>query len=294
MDQNKIINLLEAVGSSDAAAYPNIDTRKGGQFRIIRLHPGQFRDPIRIDLFTEELFNQPEYDALSYVWGKEISELPVTVNGRVLNVTTNLDIALRHLRYNDAVRTLWVDAICINQRIPDERYHQVRLMGNIYSSARRVIVWLGPAEEESDMIIDWILGKVGIPGSLQMLMFRFGLRALCGRPWFSRVWVVQEVALATEDPVVVCGSKHMPWLTFMRFLVDFQSTIIEDLRDPNYPCREFKETWEAFIRLSHRYGRDIELRQTASVSELRLVKHYSVNVSRHSTSGAITRLIPLR
>jgi hypothetical protein len=294
MHQNNIITLIEAVGSSDAATYPNIDTRKGGQFRIIRLHPGQFHDPIRIDLFTEELSSLPEYDALSYVWGTEISSLAVTVNGRVLKVTTNLEIALRYLRYKDTMRALWIDAICINQRIPDERYHQVRLMGDIYSSARHVIVWLGPAEEESDMTIDWILGKVEAPGSLQMLMFRFGLRALCGRPWFSRVWVVQEVALATQDPVVVCGSKHLPWSTFMRFLGDFQSTIIEDLRDPNYPCRELKETWEAFIQLSRDYNWDIELRQKASVSELRLAKSYSVNVSRHPSSGAITRLILLR
>jgi hypothetical protein len=294
MEQNNITTLIEAVGSSDAATYPNIDTRKGGQFRIIRLHPGQFHDPIRIDLFTEELSSLPEYDALSYVWGTEISGLPVTVNGRVLKVTANLEIALRYLRYKDAVRALWIDAICINQRIPDERYHQVRLMGDIYSSARHVIVWLGPAEEESDMTIDWILGKVGTAGSLQMLMFRFGLRALCGRPWFSRVWVVQEVALATKDPVVVCGSKHLPWSTFMRFLVDFQSTIIEDLRDPNYPCREFKETWRSFIQLSHSYKWDLDLRQTASVSELRLAKDYSLNVSRRPTSRATTQLTPLR
>ena len=101
MEQNNITTLIEAVGSSNAATYPNIDTRKGGQFRIIKLHPGQFHDPIRIDLFTEELSSLPEYDALSYVWGTEISGLPVTVNGRVLKVTTNLEIALRYLRCKD-------------------------------------------------------------------------------------------------------------------------------------------------------------------------------------------------
>lgn len=58
-------------------------------------------------------------------------------------MTPNLGAALRRLRYKEKWRLVWIDAICVNQEDLDERSQQVMLMRNIYSPARRVIVWLG-------------------------------------------------------------------------------------------------------------------------------------------------------
>jgi hypothetical protein len=38
---------------------------------------------------------------------------------------------------------LWADAICINQMDPVEKASQILHMGEIYSQAHRVVVWLG-------------------------------------------------------------------------------------------------------------------------------------------------------
>lgn len=54
---------------------------------------------------------------------------------------------------------VWVDALCINQQDKDERASQVRLMGQIYSRATSVAIWIGPEYEESDLAMQ-LLHKV--------------------------------------------------------------------------------------------------------------------------------------
>lgn len=64
-----------------------------------------------------------------------------------LAVTPNLEEALRYLQYDNVPRALGVDAICIDQKNPEERSKQVARKGEIYSKAIRVVAWLGPEEE---------------------------------------------------------------------------------------------------------------------------------------------------
>ncbi|KAK3984904.1 heterokaryon incompatibility protein-domain-containing protein [Cladorrhinum sp. PSN332] len=54
----------------------------------------------------------------------------------------------------DGPLIIWIDQICINQGDAAEKSHQVGLMGRIYSSAAEVLVWLGPAENNSDAVMD--------------------------------------------------------------------------------------------------------------------------------------------
>jgi hypothetical protein len=68
-------------------------------------------------------------------------------NNSHLKITANLFEALCHLREEKKTRTLWVDAVCINQDHNVEKSQQVRLMQRIYSGASLVIVDLG---EEAD------------------------------------------------------------------------------------------------------------------------------------------------
>lgn len=53
------------------------------------------------------------------------------------------------MRLKDNTRTLWVDALCINQEDNDERAHQVGLMGQIYSKSKTTLLWLGDVERNS-------------------------------------------------------------------------------------------------------------------------------------------------
>ena len=91
--------------------------------------------------------DEPIYTALSYVWGKPKTLKTITVNGCVFPITQNLEVALRHLQYDDIQPAIWIDAICINQTDWDEKNDQVPRMTRIYSNARNVLIWLGPGTQ---------------------------------------------------------------------------------------------------------------------------------------------------
>ncbi|KAF2877025.1 heterokaryon incompatibility protein-domain-containing protein [Massariosphaeria phaeospora] len=86
------------------------------------------------------------YEALSYVWGDVSDTVDLHCEGKTTGITQNLDAALRHVRYHDRSRYLWVDAVCINQRDMAERGHQVKLTRKIYKYAKGVLVWIGKDE----------------------------------------------------------------------------------------------------------------------------------------------------
>lgn len=62
-----------------------------------------------------------EYTALSYSCGEPSITRPILVDGCILNVTTNLELALRRLRLKESPEIFWVDAISINQEDATER-----------------------------------------------------------------------------------------------------------------------------------------------------------------------------
>ncbi|KAF3799365.1 hypothetical protein GCG54_00001407 [Colletotrichum gloeosporioides] len=66
----------------------------------------------------------------------------------MISVTENLFHALRRIRAHQmfAEEALWIDAICIDQSFTEERNHQVRIMGKIYTDCTNGLVWLGDLE----------------------------------------------------------------------------------------------------------------------------------------------------
>ncbi|KAH0428480.1 hypothetical protein CcaCcLH18_09038 [Colletotrichum camelliae] len=107
------------------------------EIRLLKILPGGWSDHVRIQLFIANLNHRPEYKALSYVWGedKPSDEYRVFVNDHSISVTKNLFQALRRIRAHQklAEEALWIDAICIDQSFTEERNHQVRIMGKIYT-----------------------------------------------------------------------------------------------------------------------------------------------------------------
>jgi Heterokaryon incompatibility protein (HET) len=79
--------------------------------------------------------------------------LPIQVNGAEMRITRNLYMALEHIRDDHVDLTLWIDALCINQSDNEEKGEQVIHMTEIYTNAEQTIVWLGPAENDSNQII---------------------------------------------------------------------------------------------------------------------------------------------
>jgi hypothetical protein len=129
---------------------------------ISRIRRTSLRDEQKIhcELSVVPLDKAPPYVALSYTWGDPKDTLPIYVNNILMQVTRNLHSALLYLGL-DSGTILWVDAVCIDQQNNVEKSEQVQLMREIYQRAMHVTVWLGPADDTSDRVIEYlnILGE---------------------------------------------------------------------------------------------------------------------------------------
>ncbi|KAI0001387.1 heterokaryon incompatibility protein-domain-containing protein [Xylariaceae sp. FL0662B] len=123
------------------------------QIRLVVLEPGASKDPIRCTMKVVSLEKQPKYEALSYHWGDK-SGPQIAVDENLVRIQANLFDALRTLRSVEYNRVLWIDALCINQHDDDEKSWQVGLMGEIYQSSKRSVLFLGRGFEESDRWCD--------------------------------------------------------------------------------------------------------------------------------------------
>ncbi|CAH0055481.1 unnamed protein product [Clonostachys solani] len=236
------------------------------EIRLLSLEPSKAGDePLQLSLYTVPLDCPGSYEALSYTWGETLPKFDIRVNGFGFQIGGNLHSALRHLRYQDQRRRLWVDAICINQDDIQEREEQVSIMRGIYGTASSVVAWIGESDGSSDERafdfmdkildqihsravldkflaadtaptsaefsleihkdnIDWIrsvtsLGLVGSPW--------LDILHLLQRPWFSRIWIIQEVVMAS-DVTLRCGDRTLDWLSFrpcIRFIKHHLVTI---------------------------------------------------------------------
>lgn len=105
-----------------------------------------------------------------------------------------------------------MDALCINQADMEERGRQVRFMAEVYSKANRVVVWLGESEARDHGAFQAMLeaGEKSSPLASDKLQ---AVRALLNRPWFRRIWVLQEVA-AARNLRIMCGSTEIDGYAF--------------------------------------------------------------------------------
>ncbi|PVH79302.1 HET-domain-containing protein [Cadophora sp. DSE1049] len=221
-------------------AYQYLPLNEGvGEIRLLYLLPGPFSSPIRVVLESTPFSpdTPPQFEALSYTWGSAENPTDIFVGSSgyyTLAVTQNLAEALPYLRLEDRSRTLWIDAICVNQRDMAERTSQVKRMADIYTKAARVVVWLGPESKDSSMAIDlfnticsnvtvdWQTSSfhptsantrwadVNNPVPLDQDQSN-SISSLLSRPWFDRLWIWQEVRLPSGDTIVKCGHQTILW-----------------------------------------------------------------------------------
>ncbi|KAF5646236.1 heterokaryon incompatibility protein [Fusarium sp. NRRL 52700] len=204
--------------------HPLASNKKHSEIRICILLPKSHGTMVSCELETLNLLEDKiDYEALSYAWGSSEDKATITVNKTTLQVTQNLKDALTYLRHDSKPRSLWIDAICINQSDVDERNSQVRLMGCIYSSALCVISWLGLEDDtidyveqmrkakslielvrscSTDELFALLLGgpckedlEEGFEDGLYSLQLVIGERKY-RPPYWRRAWIIQEVSLA--------------------------------------------------------------------------------------------------
>ena len=207
--------------------------------RLVELFSGPVFAPLQCKLVVSRSVADQSYQALSYAWGETTKTHYITIEGKRLPISANLDRALRQVRRNEQNLYLWVDAICINQDDAIEKEYQISMMLQIYRSARRVVVYLGEQSDHSELIPEFFdtvirarrvfdslnkgkeedvdhedlsrsmgtLEEIGEPTS-NNIMWR-AARAFYDRPWITRVWIVQEVVVANEL-VFLCGGWELP------------------------------------------------------------------------------------
>ena len=196
----------------------------------MHLAPGARSDNIFLQI-QENLYLEtaPVYEALSYTWGDSKKERSISCGAESIAITANLAAASVQLRYTDKARTLWIDQICINQDISDERNQQVAMMGRIYAKAENVVIWLGEEGPDDKMAFRFVPVLLSYlpPVSAGQGVTRRGLVArqaipilgspawmalsrIFRRPYFRRSWIIQEVALA-RHAVVHCGPHVIDW-----------------------------------------------------------------------------------
>lgn len=252
------------------------------ELRLLVLQPGSLQDPLSGTLVQRKLSLEdddiPDYEALSYFWGDQshpqsiklktkwrktkqqthpapesdsssyrkfiLSTFDILHSGYI-DIGLNLASALRALRYPDRKRLLWCDSICINQKDVAERSAQVQRMADVYQSARRVIVWLGPAAPWSSTAIEtlrWVRSQLSCPAidftsykgifaptndaSRQDIDYSeplplaqdqwLAFEQLLDVNWFRRLWTYQEIALANQETSIVrLGNDEILWTRFI-------------------------------------------------------------------------------
>ncbi|KAI1609120.1 heterokaryon incompatibility protein-domain-containing protein [Exophiala viscosa] len=187
-----------------------------GDFRLLYLQGWDSTAAIICSLIPASIAKPPSYCAISHCWGKRDLTHAIVCDGKRLPITAAVHALFAQIQKSDDLeKTIWIDAVCINQDSPEERAQQVLLMKDIFSKAQLTIVYFGEPErakdvpamlELGDKIIEMArktppkhlkeedLVSNGLP-SLGDTSWTTLANFFC-LPWFNRVWIVQEYVLA--------------------------------------------------------------------------------------------------
>jgi hypothetical protein len=210
-------------------AYQALQPSRG--IRLLRLLPSTDAAAIlRGQLFEyslEEMYTEASsYDALSYAWGDVTTSEAISIDGLKLPITTNLQVALMHLRHRHVERLLWVDQLCIDQNNEKEKEDQIKMMSQIYASANCVTVWLGAGKDDSDCAMEELrtIGRERLTRSKKELVVSDRVSRLLKRPWFHRIWVIEIRSLSISQPTTNRIRFFKKWasLDVFKFVVDTQ------------------------------------------------------------------------
>lgn len=221
-----------------------------GEIRILTVLPGAFDDPVQGSLRVVSLDDCPPYKAVSYAWGDpSLTQAFQLVEG-CIEITPSLYGALQRFRDPVQPIALWTDQVCINQKHLAELSKQVSIMARIYSRAERVLVWLGGSIDTDTLAFwtikvvgEGAFSQTGrackdvqqyiarrlyerrraacptptcpcckgkLPSDFSTRDAIDAVATLVQRPYFERLWPVQEVAMA-KRVTYHAGRHYTSW-----------------------------------------------------------------------------------
>lgn len=216
--------------------------RERKEIRLLILETGFGNDILRCTLKHAFLDASPSpvYETISYVCGNPNEKATIILHGSETQVLATSEAALRCMRLRQKRRVIWIDSICIDQNNLLERGHQVGMMYSIYSQTSHNLIWLGADDGTMPNVMnsmaamlkeiatetrDYVdFNKLASDQTGQPLwattpasidLERSGLLEFFQNPWFSRLWIVQEAALAQYS---TChrGDFRVPLLCVLR------------------------------------------------------------------------------
>ncbi|KAF2169484.1 hypothetical protein M409DRAFT_20698 [Zasmidium cellare ATCC 36951] len=204
-----------------------------GNFRLLKLaapYHGRKHERLSFSMAEYHISQAPSYTAVSHVWGSGTATKEILVNSHPLPVRPNLWTCLHYLaQYRnlnlEAWTHMWVDFICIDQSNVDERTRQVRSMDRIFARANEVSAWLG---NQNDPRYLFLREEAVMTLEIDDYIPYDHVPELANRPFWSRMWIVQEIVLAKHVRLHI-GNTSIDFSSFSSQLEDYEGAHKKDL-----------------------------------------------------------------
>ena len=209
-----------------------------GEFRILSLAPGGQKDEVVVSFLPAAVGNPPSYTAISHLWGGgqqssvKISLLDTHHKSHFVYIRGNLYAALQNLRHRFRPTLLWVDALCVDRSSPEDTNNNMAMKRFIFRNAQNVCFWLSDKDPNFKAAFNFIPHILDIAGIDKLLQNKESVAgwvafvALLRNPIFSRLWLIQELALA-RNATLHAGHLATHYLDFVDAMSIFLSCRLE-------------------------------------------------------------------
>ncbi|KAK4561744.1 hypothetical protein LTR86_004423 [Recurvomyces mirabilis] len=219
------------IATNSHFSYSPLDTSQR-QFRLVRILPDGSEDKVKAELASFSLDAKVSYIALSYRWGAPTPLYKIQLNDQPFDIQPNLHEFLQYIRVDKGTDWYFIDAICINQNDAAERSSQVRLMGEVYSSAHSVTAWLSDATDRKfrkrmDTFIDAYSTDEKIQAHREAFENEI-VAIVWSCIYWTRLWIIQELVLAER---IVIQLEHYR-LTWDALVSGMRSFLAQEVGDP--------------------------------------------------------------
>jgi hypothetical protein len=269
--QNSQSDDVQGAYRTNRFEYTPLDTNFGS-IRLLRLLP-DFSDDGVVQCEMWHDTTDVEYTCLSYVWGAEVDQHSLLINGKAFTCRKNLWNFLHVAReqFSNASKMFWIDAICINQGSIPERNHQVSQMGAIYSKATDVLAWQGcdsGAIEFLSFLTRLAAERPQAEKDARRIWYRESNKQLLhsylqfeANVYWTRAWITQEILQAQKFSILINTVQiHAPEFEVLaKLLPTLEKMVSKSGRKTDDIWRSTGRCFEIYVRVMAGYEMHVRL-----------------------------------